>query len=58
MADLKQPAIGIAATAIVIAISLGFISLFDFPTFSGWVAYFLLCVIPIQIVMVVTWGTR
>jgi hypothetical protein len=56
--DLKQPAIGIAATAIVIAISLGFISLFDFPTFSGWVAYYLLCVIPIQIVMVVTWGTR
>ena len=58
MADLKQPGVGIAATAIVIAISLGFVSLFDFPTFSGWVAYFLLCVIPIQIVMVVTWGTR
>ncbi|MEO8258741.1 MAG: hypothetical protein ABI868_15435 [Acidobacteriota bacterium] len=58
MADLKQPAIGIAATAMVIAISLGFVSLFDFPTFSGWVTYFLLCVIPIQIVMAVTWGTR
>jgi hypothetical protein len=55
---LKQPALGIAATAVVIAISLAFVSLFPFPTFSGWVSYFLLCVIPIQIVMVVTWGTR
>jgi len=55
---LKQPALGIAATAIVIVISLAFVSMFDVPTFSGWVSYFLLCVIPIQIVMVVTWGTR
>ncbi len=56
--DLKQPGVGIAATAIIIVISLGFVSLFDFPTFSGWVAYYLLCVIPIQIVMAVTWGAN
>jgi len=55
---LKQPGVGIAATALIIVISLGFVSLFDFPTFVGWVAYFLLCVIPIQIVMAVTWGSN
>ncbi len=54
---MKQPALGIIATLLVMAISLAFISLFSFPTFAGWVAYGLLCVIPIQIVMAVTWGT-
>jgi hypothetical protein len=58
MPDLKQPGVGIAATAFIIVVSLGFISIFDFPTFTGWVAYYLLCVIPIQIVMAVTWGGR
>jgi hypothetical protein len=56
--DLKQPVLGIVATTIVIAVALGFVSLFDFPTFSGWVAYFLLCIIPIQIVIAVTWGGK
>jgi hypothetical protein len=54
---LKQPALGVAATALVMAIALAFVSLFSFPMFAGWVAYFLLCVIPIQIVMAVTWGS-
>ena len=54
---MKQPALGITATILVMAIALAFISLFSFPTFAGWVAYFLLCVIPMQIVMIVTWGT-
>jgi hypothetical protein len=53
---LKQPGLGIAATVLIMAVALAFVSLFDFPTFAGWIAYFLLCVIPIQIVMVVTWG--
>ena len=53
---LKQPALGVAATVIVMVIALAFVSLFSFPTFAGWVAYFLLCVIPMQIVMAVTWG--
>src|SRR5262249_35934509 len=56
--DMKQPGRGIVATILVMAIALGFVSLFSFPTFAGWVAYFLLCVIPIQIVMAVTWGTE
>ena len=54
---LKQPALGVAATVLVMAIALTFVSLFSFPTFAGWVAYFLLCVIPLQIVMAVTWGS-
>lgn len=54
--NLKQPVLGVAATIIVMAIALGFISLFDFPTFSGWVAYGLLCIIPMEIVIGVTWG--
>lgn len=58
MSGLKQPALGIAATALIMAISLGFISLFDYPRFSGWIATFLLCLIPMEIVMGVTWGMK
>ncbi len=58
MSGLKQPVLGILATALIVAISLGFISLFDFPRFSGWVATFLLCLIPMEIVMGVTWGMK
>ena len=55
---MKQPVLGISATVLVMAIALAFISLFSFPTFAGSVAFFLLCVIPIQIVVAVTWGTN
>lgn len=58
MNGLKQPVLGIVATALVIAAALGFVSLFTFPVFTGWVAYFLLCVIPMQIVAAVTWGSN
>jgi hypothetical protein len=50
--------VGIAATAIVIAVSMGFISLFPFPTFTGWVSYFLMSLIPMEIVASVTWGAQ
>jgi len=52
----EQPAAGIIATLIIVAVSMGFISLFDFPTFAGWVSYCIICVIPMQIVIGVTWG--
>jgi hypothetical protein len=58
LSGLKQPALGILATALIVTISLGFISLFDFPRFSGWVATFLICIIPMEIVMGVTWGMK
>jgi hypothetical protein len=54
---MKQPALGAAATVLIMAIALGFVSLFSFPTFSGWVGYCLLCTIPLQIMMIVTWAT-
>src|ERR1700733_10819004 len=40
------------------AVSIGFISLFDFPTFASWVAYLMICIIPMQIVIGVTWRTN
>ncbi len=58
MSGLKQPVLGILATALIMVFSLGFISLFDFPRFSGWIATFLLCIIPMEIVMGVTWGMK
>jgi hypothetical protein len=58
LSGLKQPVLGIVATALIIAISLGFISLFDFPKFSGWIATCLICIIPMEIVMGVTWGMK
>ena len=55
---MKQPLLGIVATALVMAVSLGIISLFDFPVFASWVAYLLICIIPMQIVIGVTWGAN
>jgi hypothetical protein len=56
--DLKQPMLGIAATAIIMALSLAFISLFDFPTFAGWVSYALMSIIPMEIVVGITWSAK
>ena len=53
---MKQPALGLAASAIVIVVALAYISLFAFPTFAGWVSFFMLGLIPMQVVAVVLWG--
>jgi hypothetical protein len=53
---VKQPALGIISTLFVVAVSLGFIALFAFPTFATWVAFLTICFIPMQIVISVTWG--
>jgi hypothetical protein len=55
---MKQPAVGIIATVLVMAIALGFISLFSYATFTGWVSYYLMCIIPMQLVLGVTWATK
>ena len=55
---MKQPLLGIAATAIVIAISLGLISSFSFEVFSGWLSIGLMCLIPAQICVAVLWQTK
>ena len=58
MLGLKQPVLGVVAAILAMAVSAGFISLFDFPTFSSWVSYLIICIIPMQIVIGVTWGTN
>lgn len=56
--DVKQPALGIVASVLVIAVSLSFIALFTFLTFATWVAFLTICFIPMQIVTSVTWGCK
>jgi hypothetical protein len=53
---MKQPALGLVSSVAVMAIALGFISLFDLPAFNGWVAFIALCFIPMSIVAGITWG--
>ena len=53
---MKQPALGLVASAIVIAVALAFISLFSVGSFLGWVSFFMLGLIPMQVVAVVLWG--
>lgn len=53
---LRQPVLGVLATVLIMGISLAFISLFDYQTFSGWISYALMCVIPMQIMVSVTWA--
>jgi hypothetical protein len=55
-ASVAQPALGLVASALVMAVALAFVSLFDFPTFAGWVAFVMLGLIPMQIIVVVLWG--
>jgi hypothetical protein len=55
---VKQPAKGLLATALVIAVSLFLVSRFDYPTFSGWVSYCLMSLIPMEIVIGVAWQTK
>jgi len=58
LSGLKQPVLGIVATALIVAIGLGFVSLFDFTRFSGVVSCFLISLIPMEIVMGVIWGMK
>ena len=55
---MKQPALGIVATVLIIAVSLGVISLFDFPTFGSWVIFVMAAIIPMEIIIGVTWGAN
>ena len=58
MPRLRQPIRGIVATLLVMVISLGVISLFDWPTFGGWVSYSLLCAVPMTIVIGAIWASE
>jgi hypothetical protein len=52
---MKQPLRGIVATVLIMTISLALISLFSFETFSGWLSFGLMCLIPAQIAVAVLW---
>jgi len=55
---VKQPLVGIVSTALVMAVSLAVISLFSFETFSGWLSFGLMCLIPAQIAVAVLWQCK
>jgi hypothetical protein len=55
---MKQPTVAIVATLAISAIALGFISLFSFSMFTGWVAYVVDCLISMQIIVGVFWGGK
>jgi hypothetical protein len=55
---VKQPVLGLVASAIGIVLALAFISRFSLPAFNGPVAFHLLCAIPFQVMAVVIWGAN
>ena len=55
---MKQPALGVVSSVLVIAVSVGFIALFALHTFVAWVAVLMICFIPMQIVIAVSWSSR
>jgi hypothetical protein len=55
---MTQPLLGLLASALAILVSLVFVGLFDFPTFVGWVSFYMLAVVPVQIVVAVVWGAN
>jgi hypothetical protein len=55
MRNLRQPLLGVVASAVIIIVSLLFISLFSYASLSGWVSYILQCLIPAQIMVAVLW---
>lgn len=52
---MKQPALGIVATAIAIVISLGIIGLMSPDFFMNWASYFIMCALPFTIVVGAFW---
>lgn len=50
---MAQPALGVVASVVVIVVSLAYVGLFEFGTFVGWVSFFMLGLIPAQVVLVV-----
>jgi hypothetical protein len=55
---MSQPLLGVIATALAVVAALGFVSLFDLGSFIGQVSFFMLCLIPMQVVIAVLWGAR
>lgn len=56
---MKQPALGVAASTLIVAISLVVVRLLGPDLFMGWASYALMCAIPFSVVVGVFWkGTE
>ena len=55
---MKQPSLGLAASVSVILVSMGFVSFFSLAAFTTWVSYGMISLIPMLIVIGVTWETK
>jgi hypothetical protein len=55
---VRQPFLGLVASSVGIALALLFVSLFSVPSFLGPVAFYLLCTIPFQVMVVVIWAAN
>ena len=55
---MKQPLLGIVSLIAVVIIALGIISLFEEATFSTWVAWLFMALVPMQLVMAMVWQTN
>ncbi len=55
---MTQPLRGVAASILAMALALGFVSLFDFATFTGPVSFVMLCLIPAQVTVVAGGGAK
>jgi hypothetical protein len=55
---VKQPALGITGTILVIIVSLGFISIFPLISFTTWIAFATTSLIPMLIVISVSWKAK
>jgi len=53
---MKQPGLGIVSSVTVMALSLVFIAAFTVPALTTWVAFVMISLIPMTIVIGVTWG--
>lgn len=55
---VAQPVLGAVVLAVAVLLSLGFISLFSWPTFRDWVSYLLVCGVPALFVIGAFWQTE
>ena len=55
---MKQPLLGVISLIAVVIISLGIISLFEEATFSTWVAWLFMALVPMQLIMAMVWQTN
>jgi hypothetical protein len=55
---LKQPLTGIIATALMILVALFYMSRFDLASFLGWGSYYVIGLIPMQVMAGVLWGGK